>query len=67
MTTIGYNNLKVGQVWIPEDKNDYTLEIIGLTSDEVEVKEVETGEVYSHELDGSDGFSDYLEENGYTL
>lgn len=60
-------NLKTGQVWLPYDNSGYTLEILDITSEEVTVKQLETGETYSHELDGSDGFEDYLEQNLYRL
>lgn len=60
-------NLKIGQTWIPYDSSDYTLEILNITDSEVEIKQVETGEVYTHELDGDDGFEDYLEQNSYHL
>lgn len=60
-------NLKIGQILLPYNNHDYTLEILDITTEEVTVKQLETGEIYSHELDGSDGFEDYLEENLYTL
>ncbi len=60
--------LKIGQTWVPYPFSDlYTLKILDITEDEVEVEQIETGEVYTHELDGSDGFVDFLEENLYTL
>jgi len=33
--------LEVGQVWIPEDENDYTLQIVGLTDTDAKVKKHE--------------------------
>lgn len=59
--------IKIGQVWLPDDSNDYSLKILDITEDEVEIEEIETGETYTHELDGSDGFVDFLEQNLYTL
>lgn len=60
--------IKVGQVWLPyKNTDDYTLKILDITEDEVEIEQVETGEIYTHELDGSDGFVDFLEQNLYTL
>jgi len=64
---MNYNDLRVGQIWVPDCKNDYTLEIIGLTKYQAELREVETGETYFFELDGPDGFSDFLEQCFYTL
>lgn len=58
--------LAVGQVWVPDDTDDYNLEIIKLDDNEVTVKD-EMGDVWEHELDGSDGFQDFLYWNGYTL
>lgn len=62
-----YWELEVGQVWVPEDDNDYTLEIVHLTDEMATVKQIETGETFEHELDGSDTFADYLMCNNYHL
>jgi len=62
-----FNDLKIGQVWVPHCKDDYSFEIVGLTNDMVEVKEIETGETYFHERNGPDGFVDLLEQVLYTL
>jgi hypothetical protein len=59
--------LEVGQVWSPNDPCDYTLKIVSITPEGVEVKQIETNEIYFHEFDGSDGFVDYLEQVFYTL
>lgn len=59
--------IKTGQIWIPCDVTDYTLEILKITTRVVTLKQLETGEIYYHELDGSDGFEDYLEQNLYRL
>jgi hypothetical protein len=59
--------LEVGQIWVPQDANDYTLEIVGITNTEVTFKQLENGEIWPHEFDGPDGFVDYLENLFYTL
>jgi hypothetical protein len=59
--------LKVGQVWLPYSSDDYTLKILDIAEGEVEIEQIETRKIYTHELDGSDGFVDFLEENLYTL
>lgn len=64
---LGQVELKIGQTWLPYDNSDYTLKILNITDKEVEIEQIETGEVYTHELDGSDGFEDFLEQNLYRL
>ena len=59
--------LRKGQTWKSPDENDYTLEILETHHDKVIVLEVEIEETYDHELDGPDGFVDFLEQNGYRL
>jgi hypothetical protein len=59
--------IEIGQIWLPYDNTDYTLEILDITTEEVIIKQLETGEIYPHELDGSDGFEDYLETLLYRL
>lgn len=67
ITTDYYGDLKVGQVWVPDDKNDYTMEIVKLTDDMVTIKEIETGCEFDEDRGGSDSFSDYLENCFYHL
>jgi hypothetical protein len=59
--------IKMGQIWRPNCSDDYSLEILSISDAEVEVRQIETGEIYMHELDGSDGFVDFLETNLYHL
>ncbi len=59
--------LAVGQIWSPSSQDNYTLEIVKLSKKNAKVKQIETGEIYYHELNGSDGFVDYLIENCYSL
>ena len=54
------------QQWEDKVTNDYTIEIVKINDEFVTIKFLETGKCYDHELDGSDGFVDYLETNLYT-
>lgn len=83
MEETGYENtewghIETGQVWIPDDSTDFTLEIISVSdSGDVEVKEVNhecncngkchCGTTYFHEIGGPDGFCDFLYWNNYHL
>ncbi len=60
-------SIKVGQVWLPNDKDDYTIEILSVINGEVKFKQLENGEVWEEELDGNDGFVDFLYSNLYSL
>ncbi len=59
--------LAVGQIWVAEDENDYSYEILGLTDTEVDIYTCETGDKFTEEIGGPDGFQDFLYWNGYTL
>jgi hypothetical protein len=62
-----YENLKVGQIWVPDDKDDFTLQILDVDEFNAEVKQLEGGDIFLHEMEGSDSFPDYLEQNNYHL
>jgi hypothetical protein len=59
--------LVVGQIWVPDDKKDFTLEIIDLDDKQVMIRALENNDTWFHELDGSDGFQDFLYSNNYSL
>lgn len=62
---VQYWELEVGQLWVAQD--DFTLEILDITSDSVLVRQVESEETYEHELTGSHSFPDFLFWNNYDL
>lgn len=63
-----WGDIKPGQIWIPDDSTDFTLEIISISdSGDVEIKQIEDNEVYFHEIGGDDGFCDFLYWNNYHL
>ena len=59
--------LEVGQIWVPDDKSDFTIKIDGLTDKEVTYVQIENGESWTEEIEGCDGFQDFLYWNNYTL